>query len=109
MSAVDELDGGSVHELLLTESRGVLIDFWSPWCAPCRTLRPHLHKLAEERSADWRFVAVHTEAHPSAAEAFGVASLPTLVMFRDGEELSRLAGAVTLSSVVAKLDELTAG
>lgn len=109
MSAVDELDNGSVHELLLTESRSVLIDFWSPWCAPCRTLRPHLHKLAEERQADWRFVAVNTDMHPSAAEAFGVSALPTLVMFRDGEELSRLSGAVTLSSVVAKLDELTVG
>lgn len=109
VSAVDDLDGGSVHELLLTESRGVLIDFWSPWCGPCRTLRPHLHKLAEERHADWRFVAVNTDVHPSAAEAFGVSALPTLVMFRNGEELSRLAGAVTLSSVVATLDELTAG
>ncbi len=108
MSAVDELDSGSVHELLLTESRRVLIDFWSPWCGPCRILRPHLHKLAEERHADWRFVAVNTEVHPTAAKTFGVSTLPTLVMFGDGEELSRLSGVVTLASVVAKLDELTA-
>ena len=108
MSAVEELDAGSLHELLLTEGRGVLIDFWSPWCGPCRILRPHLHKLAEERDADWRFVAINTDEHPSVATDFGVSALPTLVMCRNGEELSRLSGAVTLASLVETLDEFTA-
>lgn len=107
MSDIDELNGTAVHEVLHSEHRGVLVDFWSPWCAPCRTLRPHLHKLAEERAHDWRFVAVNTEAHPTIAAAFEVASLPTLVLFRDGQELCRLHGGVTLSSVVAKLDAYT--
>ena len=55
---------------------------------------------------DWRFVAVNTEAHPSAAEALGVSSLPTLVWFRDGEELERLGSGVTLSSVAETFEKL---
>ena len=105
MTGIDELDVAAVHDVLRGEVRNVLVDFWSPWCAPCRALRPHLHKLAAERSADWRFVAVNTEAHPTASDEFEVRSLPTLVFFRGGHELSRISGGVTLSSVVATLDE----
>ena len=102
---IEELDGAALAEVLETEERGIVVDFWSPWCAPCRALRPHLDRLAAEQSG-WRFVAVNTEADPSASETFAVSALPTLVWFRDGRELSRLAGGVTLSGVAQKLDEL---
>lgn len=105
MSAIAELDPRGVRQLLRQEQRAVLVDFWSPWCAPCRVLRPHLVRLAEERSEHWRFVAVNTETHPGAAEEFAIRSLPTFVLFRDGQEVSRLAGGVTLSSVAAALEE----
>ena len=107
MSVVDELDGDGLQAALRDETRGVFVDFWSPWCGPCRILRPHLHAMAEERLADWRFVAVNTEAHPDVAEEFDVVSLPTLALFRNGEELDRLTGGVTLSSVVGKLDQFS--
>lgn len=103
---IDELDGAKVREVLGSELRGVLIDFWSPWCAPCRTLRPHLDKLAREREMSWRFVAVNTETHPDAAEAFGVSALPTLVLYRAGVEVHRFSGSALPSSIDAKLDEL---
>ncbi|MEM6993324.1 MAG: thioredoxin domain-containing protein [Myxococcota bacterium] len=102
---MSELDGDAVREVLKEEFRGVLIDFWSPWCSPCRSLRPHLHKMAEEREARWRFVAVNTEAHPNVAEEFGVQSLPTIVLFKRGEELFRFAGAALVSSIDEKLEE----
>ena len=103
---VEELDGASVRAILEREARGVLVDFWSPWCAPCRALRPHLARLAQERSAEWRFVAINTEKHPASVEEFGISSLPTLVWFRKGTEIKRLTGGVTLSSIAAALDEL---
>lgn len=106
MSLIDELDGVALGRVLHDEGRGVVVDFWSPWCAPCRALRPHLHKMAEDRADVWRFVAVNTEAHPTVAEDYDVRSLPTLVLFRDGEEISRLAGGITLSAVAATLDDL---
>jgi len=104
---IDELDTKAVRDVLDTERRGVVIDFWSPWCAPCRALRPHLDKLAQVRARGWRFVAVNTEAHPDATEQFGVSSLPTLVMFRQGSEVHRFTGATLPSAMDAKLEELT--
>jgi len=103
---VEQLDADKLAAVLESESRGVLIDFWSPWCGPCRALKPHLAKLADEREKTWRFVAVNTEAHPEVAEDYGVTALPTLVFLRAGEELSRLAGAALPSTIDAKLDEL---
>ena len=107
IAKIAELDGPAVRDLLSTELRGVVVDFWSPWCAPCRVIRPHLHKLAQERHTQWRFVAVNTEKHPAAAEDFQVASLPTVAFFHHGQELHRFAGTVLLSSIVGKLDELS--
>jgi thioredoxin len=107
MSAVEEFEGPGLRELLKEEGRGVLVDFWSPWCAPCRTLRPHIARLAGERQAEWRFVAVNTVAQPAVAEDFQVKSLPTIAFFRAGQELFRFQGMATLSGIVEKLDELS--
>ncbi len=104
---IDELDGVGVRDVLDTEQRGVVIDFWSPWCAPCRSLRPHLNRLAQARETGWRFIAVNTETHPDAAEQFAVTSLPTLVLFRRGAELYRFTGAALPSAMDDKLEELT--
>lgn len=108
MSRLEELDGVALRELLGQEGRGVVVDFWSPWCAPCRTLRPHLDRLAGEHEGAWRFVAINTAAQPSAAEDFSVKSTPTIAFFRGGQELFRFAGAAALSAIVEKLDELAA-
>ena len=104
---LEELDGARLREVLRSETRGVVVDFWSPWCAPCRALRPHLDRIAEEERELWRFVAVNTDVDPDASEAFDVSALPTIVWFRGGEELSRLAGAVTVSGVAEKMAELS--
>ena len=101
-----ELDGVRLSALVRNEARGIVVDFWSPWCAPCRALRPHLDRLADEHEDTWRFVAVNTDEDASASEAFNVRALPTLVWFRGGEEIARLDGGVTLSSVAAKLEAL---
>ena len=105
---IEELDGAALAELLESEERGVVVDFWSPWCAPCRALRPHLDRIAAKEHERWRFVAVNTESDPTASETYRIRSLPTLVWFRGGRELSRLARGVTLSAVAEKLAELDA-
>lgn len=108
MSAIDldELDESGVTEVLGSESRGVVVDFWSPWCAPCRVLKPHLRRLADDNADEWKFVAVNTEAHPRLARQFRVRSLPTLVWFRGAEEISRIEGPMTVSSIAQRLASL---
>lgn len=109
MSVIEELDEGALNTVLVTETRRVLVDFWSPWCAPCRVIRPHLHRLAEERQASWRFAAVNAQAQPETAERFGVKALPTFILFSDGEETHRFTGSTMISAIVEKLDEVEVG
>lgn len=102
---MNELDSAALGDMLKQEPGGILVDFWSPWCAPCRTLRPHLHRMAEERSGSWQFVAVNTEEHPEAAADYAVRGLPTLVLFKGGEELYRFSGSAMPAAIDDKLDE----
>jgi thioredoxin len=106
VSGLEELSAEAIDEALGSESRGVLLDFWSPWCAPCRVLKPHLAKLAGERVESWRFIAVNSESEPAFAQRLNVHATPTLILFKNGEEQFRFAGTPTISSVEEKLDEL---
>ncbi len=101
--AIDEVDGFRLAEILLAEQRGVVLDFWGTWCQPCRTLRPHLERLAAESADRWRMVAVHVEEQPDLVERFAVTSTPTLVFLRGGAEVGRLAGMVSLGAVAGLL------
>ncbi len=101
---IDELDGSGLDEVLETEKRAVLVQFWGPWCAPCRGLKPHIAKMSEEYVDSWRMVAVNVEADELVSRRWDVQSVPTLIMLRDGEELHRFAGAAVPSQIAEKLD-----
>ena len=104
---LDDVDLVGLDEVLLAESRGIVIDFWGTWCQPCRTLRPLLEQVAAERADGWRFVAVHVESNPELVDRYQVMSTPTLVFVAGGDEVHRLAGAVTPSTIVETLDNLS--
>jgi thioredoxin len=105
---IEEIHGvAALNEILLAESRGVVVDFWGTWCQPCRTLRPHLESLAETNADAWRFVAVHAEENTDLVERFDVQSTPTLIYLRGGEELHRSAGAITPTGVAEALEAVS--
>lgn len=79
----------------------VLVDFWAPWCGPCRALAPHLETLARDHGERLLILKVDVDAHPDAAHAHSVTSLPTLVLFRDGDEVKRHVGAANLKTLQA--------
>lgn len=97
---LDEVDNIALNRVLLAEDRGVVIDFWGTWCQPCRTLRPHLEKLADDHVERWRMVAVHVDANPDVVDRYQVTATPTLLFLRGGEEVERIAGAVSLGHIV---------
>ncbi len=105
---VDEVDQVGLNEVLLAEDRAVLIDFWSPWCAPCRVMRPHLERLADSYADRCRFVAVNVEQHEKLAERYDVQTLPTLLLVRGGDTIHRFIGATTPSALAERLEELEA-
>ena len=100
---MDEVGLAELNRVLLAEERAGLIDFWGPWCSPCRTLRPHLEQLADDHRDGWRFVAVNADEHPEVAQRYGVASTPTLVFVRGGDEVHRFTGATTPSRIAEAL------
>ena len=86
-------------------SSPVLVDFWAPWCGPCKALGPTLSEVAEERSKDLRVVAVDVEANASVAGKYRVMALPTLILFRDGRPVATLVRPATKADIEEFLDE----
>ena len=84
----------------------VLVDFWAPWCAPCRALGPILEKLEREYAGRFRLAKVNSDEQPEIAQAFGVRSIPDVVAFRDGKPVSHFLGALPESQVRAFIDKL---
>ena len=81
----------------------VVVDFWAPWCGPCRTMAPTFARAAELEPAA-RFAKVDTESQQALAARFGIRSIPTLAIFKGGREVARQAGAVDLRSLLAWVD-----
>lgn len=82
----------------------LLVDFWAPGCAPCRTLSPVLDDLASDFAGEVRFCKVDVDAEPALRERLGVRGVPTLALFRDTQELDRIQGTRTRSQLTAWLE-----
>ena len=73
--------------------RVTLADFWAPWCGPCRMIAPHVEAVAEKMDGEADFIKINVDENPTLAEKYSVMSIPTLIIFKDGEEAARMVGA----------------
>lgn len=91
------------------ERKGItVVDFWAPWCGPCRVMAPILDEVAVEfEDRGVRVVKVDTDQAPRTAQRFEIRSIPTLIFFRDGEPLFQTTGLVPKPALVRELEELT--
>ena len=82
----------------------MLVDFWAEWCGPCKMMAPVLERIAQQRATTLQVAKVNTDEQPDLAGRFNIRSIPTLILFRDGKELTRQSGAVDAATLSRWLD-----
>jgi thioredoxin 2 len=95
-----DVNEGEFQSEVLNSNLPVLVDFWAEWCGPCKMMAPHFVQAAAQLEPQVRLVKVDTEAQPSLGARYNIRSIPTLALFRGGNEVARQAGAMHTAGIV---------
>jgi thioredoxin 1 len=101
--SITEVNDTNFQAEVIESDTPVLVDFWAPWCGPCRVVAPVLEEIANQRD-DVRIVKLNTDDNPQTAAAYGIMAIPTMLLFRDGQEAHRIQGAMPKKRLEAELE-----
>jgi len=100
-------DGSFQQEVLNASGPPTLVDFWAPWCGPCRVVGPIVDQLAAESNGRYRVAKLNVDDNPVTASRYQVASIPTLLIFKNGNVIDRIVGAQPKQAIVERLKHAT--
>lgn len=103
MSSAAAVTSSNFEKEVLQSSVPVLIDFWAIWCGPCRMVAPHVDAVAKEFDGKAKVVKVNVDEEPEIAGKYGIMSIPTLMIFKNGQVFDQIIGAVPKNVIAAKL------
>jgi len=101
--SLSEVTDTNFQAEVIESDQPVLVDFWAPWCGPCRVVGPVLEEIAGERD-DLKIVKLNTDENPQTAGAFQVLSIPTLILFKNGQPVKKVVGAYPKRKLVQELE-----
>lgn len=104
-SATVTVTDGSFDSDVLKSNTPVLVDFWATWCGPCKMIAPVLEELAAEKAGELTIAKLDVDANPETMRNFQVQSIPTLILFKDGEPVKRLVGAKGKAALLRELGD----
>jgi thioredoxin 1 len=105
MSALPEVTQTSFKSDVLGSEQPVLVDFWAPWCGPCKMLAPVIEEVAGALAGQAKFVKLNTDEHPNVAAEYHISGIPTLILFKGGEAVDRIVGFVPKSAITSMISK----
>lgn len=101
-----EVSDRNFQEEVLESTTPVLVDFWASWCMPCRILEPVIEKLAEENQGKLKVCRLNTDENQYTAAQYGIQGIPTLIVFKEGQEVDRTVGVMSKQKIQEKLNPI---
>jgi thioredoxin 1 len=105
MSAALPVTDSSFEQDVLKSEVPVLVDFWAPWCGPCRMVSPVVDEIAQQYDGKVKVVKVNTDENPNVASQYGIRSIPTLMIFKGGQRVDMVVGAVPKTTLANTLEK----
>jgi thioredoxin 1 len=108
MADIATLTDSTFDELIGSADEPVIVDFWAEWCGPCKMIAPILDEIAAEHAGKIQVAKINVDDNPDVARRFDVMSIPTLIVFQDGQPTKRLVGAKGKGQLLNELDDILA-
>jgi thioredoxin 1 len=104
MASIGDVTDAEFEGKILSSETPVLVDFWAEWCVPCHMVSPVVEQIGQEKGEDLKIAKLNIDENPQMTRQYGVMSIPSLILFKDGKEVARVVGAKPKDAILRDLD-----